>query len=159
MNKKKGFTLIELLIVISIIGVLAGLLFTNFSSARERTRDIKRKNDLQQMKQALRLYYNDFQKYPEASNLRIAGCGVGGDAECGWGTTFKAGAGQTIYMNQLPSDPLETQTYTYAKISDEDFQLTASLENGSDESSTTSQVKCGIPELNVTARLYMICAD
>lgn len=159
MIKQRGFTLIELLVVISIIGVLAGLLFTNFSSARERTRDVKRKNDLQQMKQALRLYYNDYQKYPTASNLKIAGCGANGDTECNWGDTFKAGTGQTIYMNELPSDPLASQNYTYTKISDEDFQLTASLENGSDESAATSQEKCGIPAVNVTPRLYMICAD
>lgn len=159
MQKKKGFTLIELLIVISIIGVLAGLLFTNFSNARERTRDIKRKSDLQQIKHALRLYYNDYQKYPEASVTKIAGCGVNGDAECNWGDMFKAGAGQTIYMNQLPSDPLTTQTYTYAKVSDDDFQLTAGLENGSDDSAATSQEKCGIPAVNVTLRLYMVCAD
>lgn len=159
MQNKKGFTLIELLIVISIIGVLAGLLFTNFSSARERTRDIKRKSDLQQVKHALRLYYNDYQKYPEASVTKIAGCGVNGDTECDWGETFKAGAGQTIYTNQLPTDPLSTQSYTYAKISDDDFQLTASLENGSDETAAISQEKCGVPAVNVTLRLYMLCAD
>ena len=39
----RGFTLIELLIVITIIGTLAGLLFTNFSGARERARDSKGK--------------------------------------------------------------------------------------------------------------------
>lgn len=159
MRGKNGFTLIELLIVISIIGVLAGLLFTNFSNARERTRDVKRKSDLTQMKHALRLYYNDYQKYPDASNVKIAGCGVAGISECEWGDTFKAGAGQTIYMNQLPSDPLDSQTYTYAKVSDDDFQLTASLENASDDSSATSQEKCGTPAVNVVARLYMVCAD
>ena len=57
----RGFTLIELLIVITIIGTLAGLLFTNFSGARERARDSKRKSDVTQMKNALRLYYNDYQ--------------------------------------------------------------------------------------------------
>lgn len=56
---RKGFTLIELLIVISILGILAALVTVNFSQARERARDVARKNDLKQIQKALELYKND----------------------------------------------------------------------------------------------------
>lgn len=57
--KAKGFTLIELLIVITIIGILASLTFVSYSSAQERARDTKRKNDLEAIKKALELAKQD----------------------------------------------------------------------------------------------------
>jgi len=62
-------------------------------------------------------------------------------------------------MNQLPSDPVTTQSYTYTKITDDNFELQANLENLSDESASESQLKCGVPAGGVTQRVYMICAD
>src|SRR5260221_7315536 len=78
-----GFTLIELLIVIAIIGILSSLLFVNFSGARERARDSKRKTDLTEIKNALQLYYNDYGKFPAAgAGNTIAGCGAAGTSAC-----------------------------------------------------------------------------
>ncbi|MEK7457921.1 MAG: type II secretion system protein [Patescibacteria group bacterium] len=155
----RGFTLIELLVVITIIGTLAGLLFTNFSGARERARDAKRKNDVTQIKSALRLYYNDHQKYPLGNNTQIAGCGLDGTSTCSWGTAFTAGAGPTIYMNQLPTDPISTQSYSYAQIDDDSYQLTATLENAGDDSAIKSQLTCGILPGATVAKIYMTCQD
>lgn len=64
---KNGFTLIELLVVISIIGILTALLLANFVGIRERGRDAKIKNDMNALKTALRLYYNDNQTYPASA--------------------------------------------------------------------------------------------
>lgn len=159
MNKgNEGFTLIELLVVMGIIGILAGLLFTNFSGARERARDTKRKNDLSQVKNALRLYYNDTQGYPTATSGKITGCG----STCTWGvSTFSTGA--TVYMNQLPQDPAyDTATsqgnvYTYASADTEHFTIKAVLENASDPAISTSQTRCGIA--GGGAQDYYVCAD
>lgn len=52
----KGFTLIELLVVISIIGLLASVLFVSFTTAQKQTRDSKRKQDLKQYQTALEVY-------------------------------------------------------------------------------------------------------
>src|SRR3990167_2876055 len=80
---KKGFSLIELLVVISIIAVISAVGMTNFLGARERARDARRKQELVQLRNALRLYYNDYRGYPATdSDTYIMGCGVDGDTTC-----------------------------------------------------------------------------
>jgi prepilin-type N-terminal cleavage/methylation domain-containing protein len=51
--KQKGFSLIELLVVISIIGVIVGVIFVALAPARGRARDVKRKTDLSKIGQLL----------------------------------------------------------------------------------------------------------
>lgn len=122
---KKGFTLIELLVVVSIIGILATLVTANLNSARSRARDAQRKSDARNIQTALRLYYNDNGRYPDAGDLP-------------WGSGWN-GAGSTVYMNLLPIDPLPSQSYLYELGSDADpadadtFRLSVCLENKSDD--------------------------
>ena len=60
-----GFTLIEILVVLAIIGLLAGLLFPVFSSARENARTTSCASNLKQIGQAMTLYLqNNGQRYP-----------------------------------------------------------------------------------------------
>jgi prepilin-type N-terminal cleavage/methylation domain-containing protein len=67
---KKGFTLIELLIVIAIIGILAGILFVSIGQTPlQQSRDSKRTSDLQNIRTALTLYYNDNSSYPATLSL------------------------------------------------------------------------------------------
>jgi len=63
LSSKKGFTLIELLVVISIIGLLSSIVLASLSVAREKARDSKRKQDMEQYKIALELYYSDNGNY------------------------------------------------------------------------------------------------
>jgi prepilin-type N-terminal cleavage/methylation domain-containing protein len=56
----KGFTLVELLIVLAIIGVMAGVIFVNYDSAREQSRDDRRASDLAQIEVVLRLYAEQY---------------------------------------------------------------------------------------------------
>ena len=60
---KRGFTLIELLIIISIIGVLSGMITYIISSARAKARDAERVYTLRQFRTALELYYVDHGTY------------------------------------------------------------------------------------------------
>lgn len=53
-----GFTLIELLVVISIIGILASLLFVSFTTSQKQARDAARKSDLKQYSTALEAFAN-----------------------------------------------------------------------------------------------------
>ena len=59
-NSRKSFTLIELLIVIAIIAVLAATIIAATGSARKQARDARRTQDLDALKQALELYYDDY---------------------------------------------------------------------------------------------------
>ena len=98
----KGFTLVELLVVIAIIGVLATLLLLQLNVARQRARDAKRIADINQVRTAVELYFDDNGTYPVVgtyaglANLPTAG------------STFKP-----KYLTQLPIDPLNTGVNTY----------------------------------------------
>ncbi len=160
-KSRDGFTLVELLIVISIIGILARFLFVNFAEVRIRGRDTQRKSDLVQIKRALRLYYNDFQRYPANDGAnRVLGCGDDGLEPCAWGGTFESGS--TTYMGELPADPINigAQVYSYEQVDGgEDFHLVAILENRSDQQAVPSQERCGIAEEEIDTQTFMVCAN
>src|SRR3989338_11364149 len=98
MNKKyqKGFTLVELLVVIAIIGILATLLLLQLGTARQRARDAKRIADVNQVRTALELYYDDNSSYPLMGTY--------------------AGLGALLvpkYLTLLPVDPLNAGVHIY----------------------------------------------
>ena len=56
---KKGFTLIELLIVVVIIGILAAIAIPKFGETRERAYVSAMQADLNQVRTAQEMYYQD----------------------------------------------------------------------------------------------------
>ena len=165
---KKAFSLIELLVVIAITAVLVAIALPNFLSARERARDTKRKQEMSEMKNALRLYYNDFQTYPVAANCGagkfnyISGCGVTHNACCPCDTTvdFAVGADcSTLYMKKFPSE--FGPSMWYYSSSGDDFCLKVTLENAADADIATSKSRCSTAcgtNCNGTTD-YCACAD
>jgi len=143
---RRGFSLIELLVVIFIIATLTGLLLPNLMSARQRARDTRRKQDLEAIKNSLRLYYNDNQGYPDAGDFSFG---------TSWGE----------YMARVPQDPTNVQaetTYYYCTAADkEKFLLAAILENAGDSSIAESQNYCD-PTYCATGcidiKCYFVCA-
>lgn len=158
-RSQAGFTLIELLVVISIISVLSGLILVNVVGVRERAADSRRKNDLRQLKNALRLYYNDFNNYPAGAGT-LDGCGGTGVTSCG--TAFSAGSGPTMYMKELPQD------FEYYSNGGEEFVMLSTLDNESDEEAAASETRCdptgrayytGVDPATTSEAEYFVCED
>ena len=65
-NKSGGFTFVELLVVITIMIMLTTVISASFSNAQMRSRDSKRKSDMNVMKAALEQYYQaNNSSYPD----------------------------------------------------------------------------------------------
>lgn len=167
--KRNGFTLIELLVVIAIIAVMIGLALPNFLGGRQRARDSKKKQEMQQVKTALRLYYNDYQQYPTASDdvlkplATIKGCGASGITTCPGscsGADFGAGGAgcDNIYMKKFPT---YTQSLQYrVSGTNDDFRLSVNLENASDADLLASQQRCPTAYgTNCSGLTYCLCGD
>ncbi|MBU2104106.1 type II secretion system GspH family protein [Patescibacteria group bacterium] len=139
-RKTKGFTLIELLIVIAIIGLLSSIVLSSLNTARIKSRDAKRIQDLTQIRTALELHFLDRGYYPQSS--------------CGWDCngyrySYSASSWALLaadlapYISNLAVDPLNTPncapwgsgcyTYAYGNVSRNSslpqYDLTAQLED------------------------------
>lgn len=148
---KNGFTLIELLVVVAIIGVLTALLLVNLVGVRERGADASKKSDLNQLKTALRLYYNDYQTYPSGSGGVLMGC-TDGSSACAQAGGSVLTNGSTVYMTSVP----EYQEYNRTNGGD-GFTIGVLLNNASDPEAANSATKCGIG--SPTAGVFYVCAD
>ena len=130
-NNKNGFTLVELLVVISIIAVLSAVLMANFMGARERARDAQKIQDLSEVKNALRMYYNDHQSYP------LTGTNLSG-----------------VLVPTYIGSVLGYKSYT---STGDEFKLSVGLEAGAGNEDTDSQVKCGIG--TTENKVFTVCAN
>jgi prepilin-type N-terminal cleavage/methylation domain-containing protein len=152
--KKNAFTLIELLVVISVLGILVAVILPNLIGVRARARDSARKNDLRQLKVALRMYYNDYQAYPPNDvNGNIIACGSDGSLTCPNDDNSFA-ISDIIYMKEMVAN----NQFDYLQLDfGEDFLLSTILENSSDSDITESANRCKVA--SPVALTYYICAD
>src|SRR3990167_7629796 len=132
---KSGFTLIELLIVITIIGILAGMALASYGGTQEMARDSRRKQELDSIKKALELAKQDT---PGA--YYYADCQ--GNANCGASLasvplTTRVTLTPT-YIPVVPKDPKTNNDYTYTPSpatcngTCTNYSLKACLENSKD---------------------------
>lgn len=123
-NRLSGFTLVEILIVISIIAILASImLWANVQSTYQKTRDSKRKQDLNKLVRSFEDYYNDRIQYPPANDPAD-----GKIKDAPWGSALED------YVGQLPSDPLSPNADYYYQMGTDGkfFIIYAKLENTAD---------------------------
>ena len=152
--KKSAFTLIELLVVVSVLGVLVAILLPNLIGIRARARDSARKNDLRQLKASLRMYYNDYQIYPDDDgNGGIVACGLDGLSTCP-NDDGSFSIGENVYMKEM----IDTDSFDYVQMdSGDDFLLLSVLENASDSDIDESVEHCNVD--TPTSSAYYVCAD
>lgn len=107
----QGFTLIELLVVISIISLLASIVFASLNSARSKARDTRRVADVRQIVLALNFVADSTGgTYPTSGGTwRCLGNPESATANC-WGTAGFVGFttlnnALLSYLNPIPKDP------------------------------------------------------
>lgn len=117
-NSKRGFTLLELLVVISIIAILIGLSSVSYTTAQKKSRNSKRRGDIQAVSKAFEQYYS---------------LNTGYTANC---TTMAASLPQG-----LPTDPKNTAPYTYS-ISCPDTTTYCACANLESETGNSDSANC-----------------
>lgn len=65
---QRGFTLIELIVVVTIIGILAGIAVVHVRNAQKKALDTAVRADLHEMRKAIDDFYADKQRYPTDLN-------------------------------------------------------------------------------------------
>jgi len=65
---RRGFTLIELLVVMAIIGLLAAISVPTISRAIDRARRTQAQTEVRSILMAVRAYYNEYNRLPEAGS-------------------------------------------------------------------------------------------
>lgn len=111
-----GFTLIEILVAATILATLTGgvLLTLNPLAQINKGQDAQRLTDIQAVKTALDLYYQDHKCYPPALGSGLPNEGIP------FGREWKIG--NTVYMKKVPQDPKcgndQTACYKYRTVAD-----------------------------------------
>ncbi len=111
-SNKNGFTLVELLVVTTIIILLSSVAVVSYQSAGKKSRDNKRKADLEQIRSALEMYRSDNNQYPAGNFSQM--------------TTALKNAG---FLTEAPSDP-KGYSYYYKQTTTTSYDLCAYLESG-----------------------------
>lgn len=138
-----GFTLIEIMVVMAIVAILASvvILIINPQELLKKARDAQRKNNLQQIGDALARFNLDSGYYPfSTADFQITGAP--------WGQSWLP------YMSKVPQDPLPNQSYTYFS-NGAYYQLYAKLERSDGQNCTgcgpNSEYNYGLSSSSQTA--------
>lgn len=110
MNRSdRGFTLIEIMVSVSIMVILTIIGVVSYSKINMRSRDVKRKSDIEQVRSALEMYRSDYGYYPNI----VA-------------NTWKEASGLSVlvpeYIPAIPSDPQAPDSNYYYVATNKDLQ-------------------------------------
>jgi len=157
MKNKQGFSIIELLVVLAIIGLLGTLAAVAVNSARERSRDYKRLNDVNEVQIALEQFFNENNTYPAGVGLPL---GDAAQSTCLSDEGFAAScAGESlVFMSIVPQlydkglkdlsqcgTPVRT-AYCYNMLEDGvSYAITVEFEREIPERGIMKGLNCAIP--------------
>lgn len=133
--KNKGFTFVEVMLVVTILAVISTLVLTSVQYVRISGRDARRISDINQIRNALNLYYSKYSQYP---------------TEITPGQDFQVGS--IMYLNPVPSNPTPfsdnscgDKNYDYTQTSS-GLSYTLSFCLGYNQGDITAGEKIAIPE-------------
>ena len=106
---QSGFTIIELLIVIAIIGILAGLVLTNFQGSQAKARDTQRKARINSIQTKLEEYYANNDGYPDGDLSTAVLIGIDSTVLVDTQGTTIVGSYSTALTQPVPSVSLGAQ--------------------------------------------------
>ena len=84
---ERGFTLIELIVVVTIVGILAGIAMVQVKNMQRRAREAALQSNLHEMRKAIDNYYADKQRLPSTLDELVPN-----------------------YLRKIPPDPITEQT-------------------------------------------------
>lgn len=116
-----GFTLLELLIVVLLVGLLLSIATLSYGEITKRSRDSRRKTDLEEVRSALEQYRSNNNAYPTPFPTPTDGLPFGTS-----GLTDSSG---NIYVQKLSQDPRSPSRKYYYATQSGDFTLAVHLEN------------------------------
>ncbi|MFA4017003.1 MAG: hypothetical protein RUDDFDWM_002115 [Candidatus Fervidibacterota bacterium] len=108
-HRRFGFTLIELLVVITIIAILAAILFPVFAKAREKARTASCQSNMKQLMLAVLAYAQDFDERLPGENYAYGGDGNTPGVDGGWrGAIYPYVKNAQVYIcpSHQPAAPL-----------------------------------------------------
>lgn len=94
---ERGFTLIELIVVVTIVGLLAGIAVVNVLNAQRKAAENVLKADLALMRKAIDDFYADRQRFPASLQELV----------------------DMKYMRRVPIDPITKSAETWIEIRDD----------------------------------------
>ena len=109
---RRGFTLLELLVTATLIAVLTVIGIVSYSSVNKRSRDVKRRSDLEQLRSALEMFRSDQTQYPGHTSYPTIQDATFNDASI-LGPAIVA----NNYIPSIPTDPDGKSTYYYEPTS------------------------------------------
>ena len=144
----RGYTLVELMVAISILALLFVAGVTSYSKATQRSRDAKRKSDIEQLRSALEMYRADNGTYPSTQGevpIFPAPWKDIADAEY----ALLKDALVPNYIPELPTDSQSGFSYWYQSpitVDTKTYCFTAFMEVTNDTGNCTGYVPVPLPD-------------